>query len=86
MKIRIHKPIYGVPVTYIGQHCPDQFEIIGLGSANLGLEIGVKPYKDNHKQYRKQVQKRGAVDGDLYMVDKQDHPVVPYARIIIKQK
>lgn len=34
MKIRIHKPIYGVPVTYIGQHFPDQFEIIGMESSS----------------------------------------------------
>ena len=30
MKIRIKHPIYGIPITYLGQHCPDQFEIIGL--------------------------------------------------------
>lgn len=62
-----------------------QFMIVGLGIANLGLEMGVKPYKAHHKQYRKEVQKRGQVDGDLYMVDEQDHPIVPYARICIKR-
>ena len=86
MKIRIHKPIYGIPMTYLGQHCPDQFEIIGLGIANLGLECGIQPYKPEHKKYRKEVQKRGTVDGDLYMIDQQGHPVVPYTRIIIKRK
>lgn len=30
MKIRIHNPIYGVPITYLGCHCPEQFEIIGI--------------------------------------------------------
>ena len=63
----------------------NQFEIVGLGIANLGLEIGVRPYKPHHKQYRKEVQKRGQVDGDLYMVDQYDHPIVPYARILIKK-
>ena len=48
---------------------PDQFEIIGLGIANLGLSIGVQPYKPEHKKYRKEIQKRGAVDGDLYMMN-----------------
>lgn len=62
-----------------------QFMIVGLGIANLGLEIGVRPYKPHHKQYRKEVQKRGQVDGDLYMVDENDHPIVPYARILIRR-
>lgn len=29
-KIKIHKPVYGVPITFLGKYCPDQFEIIGL--------------------------------------------------------
>ena len=38
-----------------------------------------------HKKYRKEVQKRGAVDGDLYMM--VDEVVdVPYARVLIKNK
>jgi hypothetical protein len=73
----------GVPITFLDKYNPEQFEIIGLGISNSGKEIGVKPYKEEHKKYRKEIQKRGAVDGDLYMmlngiVD------VPYARIIIK--
>ncbi|MBE0663734.1 MAG: adenine-specific methyltransferase EcoRI family protein [Bacteroidales bacterium] len=75
----------GVPITFMDKHNPDQFEIIGVGIANLGLEIGIKPYKPEHKKYRKEVQKRGAVDGDLYMM--VDGVVtVPYSRIIIKRK
>lgn len=78
--------IMGVPITFMGQYNPDQFEIIGLGIANLGLDCGVKPYDAAHKKYRKEVQKRGTVDGDLYMVDANNHPVVPYARILIRRK
>ena len=75
----------GVPVTFIDKYNPEQFEIIGLGISNSGIEIGVKPYKKEHKEYRKEVQKRGAVNGDLYMMT--DGIVnVPYARIIIKNK
>ncbi|MBQ6381393.1 MAG: adenine-specific methyltransferase EcoRI family protein [Clostridia bacterium] len=76
----------GVPITFMDKYNPEQFEIIGLGIANLGLEVGVNPYTPEHKKYRKEVQKRGQVDGDLYMVDEFDHPVVPYARILIKNK
>lgn len=75
----------GVPVTFLDKFNPDQFEIIGLGISNSGLEVGVKPYKPEHKKYRKEVQNRGAVDGDLYFL--RDGIVeVPYARILIRHR
>lgn len=77
--------VIGVPITFLDKHSPEQFEIIGLGIANLGLSIGVKPYTPEHKRYRKEIQKRGAVDGDLYMIE--DGAVkVPYARILIRKR
>lgn len=75
----------GVPITFMDKYNPDQFEIIGLGISNSGIEIGVRPYKDEHKKYRKEIQKRGAVDGDLYMIT-NGIVDVPYARIIVKNK
>ncbi len=75
----------GVPVTFMDKYNPEQFEIIGIGISNSGIEAGVKPYAPEHKKYRKEVQKRGAVDGDLYMI-KNDEVKVPYARILIKHK
>lgn len=77
--------VMGVPVTFLDKYCPEQFEIIGLGIANLGLSVGVKPYKPEHKKYRKEVQKRGAVDGDLYLMN-GDEVKVPYARLLIRFK
>ena len=74
----------GVPITFLDKYNPKQFQIIGLGIATSGLEFGVTPYKPEHKKYRKEVQKRGAVDGDLYMI-KDGVVEVPYARIIIKR-
>ena len=75
----------GVPITFLDKYNPEQFEIIGLGISNSGIEIGVKPYKEEHKKYRKEIQKRGAVDGDLYMIN-NGIVDVPYARVIIKNK
>jgi len=75
----------GVPITFMDKYNPDQFEIIGVGIARLGLEIGISPYTPEHKRYRKEVQKRGAVNGDLYMM-KNGEVTVPYARVIIKNK
>lgn len=80
-----YKGAMGVPITFLDKYNPDQFEIIGLGISRSGLEIGVKPYKEEHKKYRKEVQKRGAVDGDLYMIT-NGVVKVPYARILIRNK
>lgn len=75
----------GVPITFLDKYCPEQFRIIGLGIATSGLECGVQPYKPEHKKYRKEIQHRGTVDGDLYMM-KGEEVVVPYARILIQKK
>ena len=75
----------GVPLTFMDKYNPEQFEIIGLGIASSGLECGVRPYTAEHKKYRKEIQKRGAVDGDLYMI-KDGIVEVPYTRILIRKK
>jgi len=80
-----YKGHMGVPVTFLNKYNPDQFEIIGLGISSSGIEMGVKPYKEEHKKYRKDVQNRAAVDGDLYMIINNEVKV-PYARVIIKNK
>lgn len=77
--------IMGVPITFIDKYNPDQFEIIGVGIAKLGLSIGIQPYKPEHRAYRKEVQHCGAVDGDLYLME-NGVVKVPYARILIKRK
>ena len=76
--------IMGVPITFLNNYCPSQFTIIGLGISNSGLSCGVEPYKKQWRDYRVNVQKRAAVDGDLYMVINQEVKV-PYARILIKK-
>lgn len=80
-----YKGAMGVPISFLNKYNPEQFEIIGLGISNSGLEIGVQPYKPDHKKYRKEIQKRGAVDGDLYMII-NGIVEVPYARILIKHR
>ena len=80
-----YKGAMGVPITFLDKFNPEQFEIIGLGISNSGIEIGVEPYKPEHKKYRKEIQKRGAVNGDLYMMINNEVDV-PYARILIKNK
>jgi hypothetical protein len=75
----------GVPITFLDKYNPDQFEIIGLGISNSGLDFGVRPYDPEHREYRKNVQKRGAVNGDLYMLENGEVKV-PYARIVIRKR
>lgn len=75
----------GVPITFMDKYNPDQFEVIGIGIAGLGLAAGVRPYKPEHKKYRREVQKCGAVDGDLYMM-KGGEVIVPYSRILIRRR
>ena len=77
--------VMGVPITFLDKYNPDQFEILGLGISQSGIEAGVKPYTEEHKKYRKEVQKRGAVDGDLYMIE-NGAVKVPYARVLIRKK
>lgn len=47
MKIRIKKPIFGVPISFMDKYNPEQFEIIGFrkGLDNKDLTI----IKDNEK-------------------------------------
>lgn len=75
MKIRIHNPIYGVPITYLGQHCSDQFEICGLTSGSI--EVSGSSYL-------------GTIDTIKYDGGKGRAYISSgksvYTRIIIKQK
>lgn len=80
-----YKGAMGVPITFLDKYNPEQFEIIGLGISKSGLEVGVQPYKEEHRKYRKEIQKRGTVDGDLYMIV-NGVVKVPYARILIRNK
>ena len=63
--------IMGVPDTFLGQHNPEQFEIIGLGCGDLGKQAGVG------KNYRGRT--------DLAYTKNGQHKC-PYSRILIRNK
>ena len=71
----------GVPVTFLDKYCPEQFDIIGLGSGYLGQSIGIKGIPHEHKQ----MMKGHSAAGDLYMMV-NGQPKVPYSRILIRKK
>ncbi|WP_251198560.1 adenine-specific methyltransferase EcoRI family protein [Anaerotardibacter muris] len=70
--------LMGVPITFIDKYSPDQFEIIGLAITDLGKSIGVGDYDRKYKT-------PASRDGTVYYV-KDGKGVVPYARVIIKNK
>lgn len=72
----------GVPQSFLEKYCPEQFEIIGIGSGYLGQSIGVGPINPEHK---KQMVGHSAA-GDLYYLLPDGKPKVPYCRIIIQRR
>ncbi len=62
--------IMGVPDTYLGQHNPDEYELIGIGSGKLASMVGVK------KNYRGRT--------DLAFTKNNEHKC-PYSRILIRK-
>lgn len=61
----------GVPISFIDQYNPDQFEIIGMGSGNLAKQIGVQ------RNYRGRTDLAYTIDGA--------HKC-PFGRMIIRRK
>ena len=61
----------GVPITFLSKYCPDQFELIGMGTGDTAKLIGVQ------KNYR------GRTDLSITVNGKSS---CPYTRIIIKRK
>ena len=66
-----YEGIMGVPVTFIDKYCPEQFEIIGIGTGELAGALGIK------KNYR------GRTD---LAITKDGVSSCPYSRILIRKK
>ena len=71
----------GVPISFLEKYCPEQFQIIGLGSGYLGQSIGIKGIPKEHKQ----LMRGHSAAGDLYMMI-DGIPKVPFSRILIRKK
>ena len=71
----------GVPITFLDRYCPEQFEIIGHPHGDYGLELGLKPFPRELKKLNK-----GLRDGDLYYLNEDGKPELPYRRILIRKK
>lgn len=84
-----YKGAMGVPITFLDRYSPEQFEIIGQGQGNLYRELTPKGLK---KKFVNDYYKFGGT-GSI----KENHPVlgyynkngkavIPYMRIVIKNK
>ena len=73
--------VMGVPITFLSKYCPEQFEIIGHAHGDAGVALGLRPYDRKLKSLNK-----GLRDGDLYYMNKEGMPVIPYSRILIRKK
>lgn len=74
--------VMGVPTSFLDKYNPEQFEIIGIGSGYLGQGIGVGGILKEHKN----MMKGHSAAGDLYYLQKDGTPKVPYSRILIRKK
>jgi hypothetical protein len=74
--------VMGVPITFLSKYCPEQFEILGFGAGELGVQAGVRPYDRSLKPLSSALR-----DGIPYIYDKDSNTVkVPYARIFIRKR
>jgi hypothetical protein len=79
----------GVPITFLDKYNPEQFEIIGQGQGNLYRELTDKglsqDFVDDYYKYGG----TGSIKEDhpvLGYYNNERRPVIPYMRIIIKNK
>ena len=88
MKIRIHKPIYGIPISFLSKYNSDQFEIVGCADADI-TPNGWSGMSSNFVDlYYKQGNTGSYKEGNRLAsyIDSKGNAKVPFKRIIIKQK
>ena len=66
-----YEGVMGVPVTFFDKYCPEQFDVVGIGTGELARALGIK------KNYR------GRTDLAL---TKDGVSSCPYSRILIREK
>lgn len=78
----------GVPITYLGKYCPEQFEITGLGRGQSNPKIGPlgKAFVDNYNSKDSKRCVSPDCTGNLGYWDKNGNAVIPYIRLLIKRR
>ncbi len=81
--------LMGVPITFLDKYNPDQFEIIGLGQGNLYRELTPKGLSQKFVDDYYKAGNTGKIKEDhpiLAYYDNNGNPVIPYMRLVIKNK
>lgn len=84
-----YKGLMGVPITFLDKYNPDQFEIIGLGQGNLYRALTPRGLSQKFVDDYYKNGGTGSIKEDhpiLAYYDLNGKPVIPYMRIIIKNK
>lgn len=86
---RDYKGVVGVPITFIGQWNPEQFEIVGLGAGDLlskvnGIKLGEKFINDYFDWGGKGNYTKNNILLGYY--DNNGKAIIPYMRILIQNK
>ena len=79
----------GVPITFLNKYNPDQFEIIGQGQGNLYRELTSKGLSSKFVDDYYKTGGTGSIKEDhpvLGYYNKDGKAVIPYMRIVIKNK
>ena len=79
--------VMGVPDSFLGKYCPEQFEIIGMGSGEFCKGLGAIPY--NTILSGAALQKMNDLRpnyGAVFLIDGDGMPKLPYSRLIIRKK
>lgn len=84
-----YKGMMGVPITFLNKYNPDQFEIIGQGQGNLYRELASFGLSKKFVEDYYKSGQTGSIKEDhpvLGYYDINGKPVIPYMRIIIRNK
>ena len=79
--------VIGVPITFLGDFCQEQFEIVGFGQGDVMYEHGVsQQFVDDYKSSGQ----KGVVHAGhpflVYYRPSDRYPVIPYFRILIRKR
>lgn len=84
-----YKGNMGVPITFLDKYNPEQFEIVGQGQGNLYRELTEKGLSAKFVEDYYKTGGTGSIKEDhpvLAYYDKNAKAVIPYMRIIIKNR
>ena len=78
--------VMGVPITFMNKYNPDQFEIIGMAHGDMGQALGVSSNFTEEKCQEYFRKNKAFRRGFVCYTDEMGNIVVPYMRILIKNK